>query len=103
MQIVRKKWMNFLKISNSINSLESDKKVICVATQVIEAGVDISFSAVIRVIAGLENIVQSAGRCNRNHEGDIKDVYIVKLKKQRGDGENVTMLPDIVWGQDACG
>ena len=98
----KEKMDELLKDLNSINSIESDKKVICVATQVIEAGVDISFSAVIRVIAGLENIVQSAGRCNRNHEGDIKDVYIVKLKKQHGDGENVTMLPDIVWGQDAC-
>ena len=43
-------------------------KVLCVSTQVIEAGVDISFGAVIRLTAGMDNAVQTAGRCNRNGE-----------------------------------
>lgn len=82
-----------------INGTEDSTKVICVSTQVIEAGVDISFSSVIRVLAGLDSIAQAAGRCNRNHESDIGNVYIVELKK---DIENVKMLPDIIWSQDAC-
>ena len=39
-----------------------------VSTSLIEAGVDISFEAVWRAWAGLDQIAQAAGRCNRNGE-----------------------------------
>lgn len=50
------------------DSRRGGPKVLCISTQVIEAGVDISFGQVIRLTAGLDSIIQSAGRCNRNGE-----------------------------------
>lgn len=48
--------------------LKDGRSVRLVSTSLIEAGVDISFQAVWRAIAGLDQIVQAAGRCNRNGE-----------------------------------
>lgn len=66
------------------------EKVICVSTQLIEAGVDISFETVIRSLAGLDSIAQAAGRCNRNAEREKGKVYIIRAKD-----ENLSKLPEI--------
>lgn len=63
--------------------LNQHKKIICVSTQLIEAGVDISFSCVIRHVAGLDSIAQASGRGNRNGEGTIKNTYIIQLEDER--------------------
>lgn len=74
-----------------------EEKLICVSTQLIEAGVDISFSRVIRIAAGLDNVAQSSGRCNRNGEfGDVCPVYIVKWK-----GEDLGSLQEIADAKNA--
>ena len=71
-------------------SLPDPKQIVCVATQVIEAGVDISFNCVIRLQAGMDSIVQAAGRCNRNGENKLESVYIVNLL-----GEKLHRLKEI--------
>lgn len=70
--------------------LDRNEPVICITTQLIEAGVDISFKCVIRSHAGLENVAQAAGRCNRNGENECGDVYIIELKQ-----ENVSRLGEL--------
>ena len=58
---------------------QARKQVLCVSTQLIEAGVDIDFATVVRDLAGLDSIAQAAGRCNRNGERATGRVYIVKM------------------------
>ncbi len=60
-------------------ALQEKRRVLCVSTQLIEAGVDIDFATVIRDLAGLDSIAQAAGRCNRNGERVSGRVHIVKL------------------------
>ncbi len=52
--------------------------VVCVSTNLIEAGVDISFDTVIRSLTGLDRLAQSAGRCNRHKYVTLGNVYLVK-------------------------
>ena len=57
--------------------LDAGLPVLCFSTQLIEAGVDIDFSSVIRFLAGLDSIAQAAGRCNRNGRLSTATVHIV--------------------------
>lgn len=86
------------KVLKSIYAcLEKKEKIVCVSTQVIEAGVNISFESVIRLAAGMDSIVQSAGRCNRHAENGVSaSVYVVRVID-----ENLTMLKEIKRGKDA--
>lgn len=75
--------------------LKYGEQVICVSTQLIEAGVDISFECVIRSLAGLDSIAQAAGRCNRHGEVKQRNVYIIDYVE-----ENLTHLLEILRGKD---
>ncbi|WP_298845218.1 CRISPR-associated helicase Cas3' [Clostridium sp.] len=84
-----------IKILKDMRKKLGHQRIICVSTQLIEAGVNISFGCVVRSLAGLDSIAQAAGRCNRHGESSCSDVYIVNV-----DGENVSKLVDIKEGQE---
>jgi CRISPR-associated endonuclease/helicase Cas3 len=72
--------------------MDSEEKMICVSTQIIEAGVDVSFDCVIRSMAGITSVAQAAGRCNRHGRYPSKDVYLINCTKEL---ENLDQLQDI--------
>jgi len=66
---------------NRIKALLKDKKkIIVVATQLIEAGVDVSFKCVFRDFGPLDSIIQVAGRCNRNGEYGLLGGFMTLIK-----------------------
>lgn len=74
--------------------LDKGRPIICISTQLIEAGVDISFDCVIRSVAGLDSIAQAAGRCNRHGEKGMQRVYVIDHEE-----ENLNRLKEIQLGK----
>ncbi|MBE0429348.1 MAG: CRISPR-associated helicase Cas3' [Thermoleophilia bacterium] len=64
--------------------LVAGKPCVVVSTQLVEAGVDLSFPIIFRDLSPLDCIIQSAGRCNRHGEWQTGNVHLVNLKSKQG-------------------
>ena len=71
-----------------------EQRLICISTQLIEAGVDVSFPVVYRALAGFSSIAQAAGRCNRHGEMERGIVRLFSFAN-----ENISRLVDIQQGK----
>lgn len=66
-------------------NIRSGVKITVISTSLIEAGVDLDFETVFRENAGIDNILQSGGRCNREGKRKCGDVFV--FETDGGSGE----------------
>jgi CRISPR-associated endonuclease/helicase Cas3 len=74
---------DILKIIKKDTDIEHPSPIICISTQLIEAGVNVDFGSVIRYLAGFDSIAQAAGRCNRHGLREIGRVIIVNPSEEK--------------------
>lgn len=75
------------KLADIRKRLEPENAQPCrvISTQLIEAGVDVDFPSVYRVVAGIDSLAQAAGRCNRNGLSDTpRKVFVFELPEDSG-------------------
>lgn len=81
---------------------KKQEPIVVVSTNLIEAGVDISFACVYRSMAGLDSLAQTAGRCNRNGEQERGMIYLVLLEEENSGGmeelqQNVRAAESVIY------
>ncbi len=70
------------KILNDIRArLQRQERCVVVSTSLVEAGVDLDFQTVYRQLAGVDSMIQAAGRCNREGKRPSSQcfTYIFKM------------------------
>lgn len=72
------------KLEEIRSRLKEGKKCVLIATSLVEAGVDLDFLHVYRELAGVDSMVQAAGRCNREGKRHLEEsmVYIFQLEEK---------------------
>lgn len=99
------RWMYAEHIAASLEiikvALKNNYPVIrVVSTQLVEAGVDFDFPVVFRQEAGLDSILQAAGRCNREGRKKMGITYVFRLENRPMKGHLAKSINAFLMCQD---
>ena len=72
-------------------NIPEERRITIISTSLIEAGVDLDVYTVFRELNGLDSILQSGGRCNREGKRDKGEVFVFEFENEaQNDKMNIT-------------
>ncbi|MGI6117247.1 MAG: CRISPR-associated helicase Cas3' [Bilifractor sp.] len=68
---------------------KSAESLLVISTSLIEAGVDLDFQTAFREYAGIDSILQTGGRCNREGKRSSGNVYVFEVDQNRKRADDI--------------
>ncbi|MCD7738297.1 MAG: CRISPR-associated helicase Cas3' [Lachnospiraceae bacterium] len=85
------------KLNEIRERLRQNEKCVVIATSLVEAGVDMDFQTVYRELAGIDSVVQAAGRCNRESlkKSEESNTFVFSFREKAGVASEIRQPVEI--------
>ncbi|WP_053959468.1 CRISPR-associated helicase/endonuclease Cas3 [Sulfobacillus thermosulfidooxidans] len=88
------------QLSQIKNAMKNHQPTLVIATQTLEAGIDISFQSILRARAILPSIIQAAGRANRHGENSRAHVKVFDYIREDGSSSRHFVYRDAIMREE---
>lgn len=91
-----KERLKMLEAEFTEGNVPEERKITVVSTSLIEAGVDLDFQEVYRELAGLDNVLQAGGRCNREGRRKNGKIVVFELEGKPYNGKKQFFAKEVL-------